>query len=55
MRACVYRLQVQQAQAQFLQLETSALELRKNYEMLDAEVRFIGGTYPIPSPVTTTK
>jgi len=48
-------LQVQQAQAQFLQLETSALELRKNYEMLDAEVRFIGGTYPIPSPVTTTK
>ena len=48
-------LQVQQAQAQLLQLETSALELRKNYEKLDAEVRFIGGTYPIPTPVTTTK
>lgn len=48
-------LQVQQAQAQLLQLETSALALRKNYEMLDAEVRFIGGTYPIPKPVTTTK
>jgi len=48
-------LQVQQAQEQLLQLETSALALRKNYEMLDAEVRFIGGTYPIPKPVTTTK
>jgi hypothetical protein len=46
---------VQQAQAQLLQLETSALELRKNYEMLDAEVRFIGGTYPTPSTNTSKK
>jgi len=45
-------LQVQQAQSQLLQLENSALELQKNYDLLDAEVRFIAGTYPIPKPST---
>lgn len=39
-------LQVQQAQSQLLQLETAELELTKNYELLDAEVRFISGKYP---------
>ncbi len=48
-------LQVQQAQAQLLQLETSALELRKRYDLLDAEVRFIAGTYPIAKPIPLTK
>ena len=48
-------LQVQQAQAQLLQLETSTLALRNNYHLLDAEVRFLAGTYPIPKPVTPTK
>ncbi|MGI9242468.1 MAG: TolC family protein [Verrucomicrobiales bacterium] len=42
-------LQVQQAQSQLLQLENAALELQKNYDLLDAEVRFLAGTYPIPS------
>ena len=41
-------LQVQQAQQQLLQIETSTLDLRKNYHDLDAEVRFIAGDYPIP-------
>ena len=43
-------LQVQQAQSQLLQLETAELELTKNYELLDAEVRYISGTYPISQP-----
>jgi len=41
-------LQVQQAQSQLLQLENAALDLQKNYDLLDAEVRFLAGTYPIP-------
>ena len=40
-------LQVQQAQAQLLQLETSALELRQRFHLADAEVRFLSGTYPM--------
>ena len=48
-------LQVQQAQTQLLQLENSALQLRKDYELLDAEVRFLSGTYPIPRPVRESK
>ena len=48
-------LQVQQAQTQLLQLEKSALQLRKDYELLDAEVRFLSGTYPIPRPVPDSK
>jgi cobalt-zinc-cadmium efflux system outer membrane protein len=48
-------LQVQQAQAQLLQLENAALELQKNYDLIDAEVRFIAGTYPIPEPPSTSK
>jgi cobalt-zinc-cadmium efflux system outer membrane protein len=45
-------LQVQQAQSQLLQLENAALDLQKNYDLLDAEVRFLAGTYPIPSSST---
>ena len=45
-------LQVQQAQSQLLQLENAALDLQKNYDLLDAEVRFIAGSYPIPKPST---
>ena len=48
-------LQVQQAQTQLLQLENSALQLRKDYELLEAEVRFLSGTYPIPRPVSDSK
>jgi len=48
-------LQVQQAQAQLMQLETSTLALRNNYHLLDAEVRFIAGTYPIPSRAPASK
>lgn len=51
-RADVSLLQVQQAQTQLLQLENAALDLEKNYELLDAEVRFIAGTYPIQEPET---
>ena len=42
-------LQVQQAQSQLLQLENAALELQQNYDLLDAEVRFLAGAYPIPA------
>ena len=45
-------LQVQQAQSQLLQLENAALELQKNYDLLDAEVRFLAGAYPIPTSPT---
>jgi cobalt-zinc-cadmium efflux system outer membrane protein len=48
-------LQVQQAQAQLLQLETSTLALRNSYLLLDAEVRFIAGTYPIPNRISVSK
>ena len=48
-------LQVQQAQAQLLQLETSTLALRNNYHLLDAEVRFLAGTYPIPTRISASK
>jgi len=48
-------LQVQQAQAQLMQLETSTLALRNNYHLLDAEVRFIAGTYPIPNRIPASK
>ncbi len=41
-------LQAQEAQAQHLRLKASALEQRRRYELLDAEVRFLSGTYPIP-------
>ena len=45
-------LQVQRAQTQLLQLENAALDLQKNYDLLDAEVRFIAGSYPIPQSPT---
>ncbi len=45
-------LQVQRAQSQLLQLENAALDFKRSYDLLDAEVRFIAGTYPIPPPIT---
>jgi len=42
-------LQVQQAQRQWLELETGAIELRNAYLLADAEMRFLTGTYPIPA------
>ena len=41
-------LQVQQAQSQLSQLESAAIQLQESYELLNAEVRFVAGTYPIP-------
>lgn len=41
-------LQVQQAQAQLLDLQTSLLEFKKQYELSDAELRFHAARYPLP-------
>ena len=40
-------IQVQRAQAQLLELETSALELETEFHLAAAKVRFLLGTYPI--------
>ena len=48
-------LQVQQAQAQLLTIETTALELIESYGLLDAEVRFMAGTYPNFTELRVTK
>ena len=43
-------IQIQRAQEQLLKLQTSVIELRNTYDLLDAKVRFLSGTYPIPTP-----
>ncbi len=43
-------IQIQRAQEQLLKLHTSAIELHNTYDLLDAKVRFLSGTYPIPTP-----